>query len=157
MTRSARSVIGWSAIVIQRIALGKNLGARDNDVPLTVNLIREKPLSSRPGQCRRLTHRPNYFFFCAPTDSSARSLGLCASFESTLPLRASTWTAAIFFVKGVTISIDQISWPFSCASFALLTFPPGTFVNATLSACARVTLACELGDVGGLSVAKVVP
>ena len=113
--------------------------------------------TSGPGKCCRLIHRPNYFFFCAPMDSSARSPGVCASFESTLPLRASTWTAAIFLVKGVTISIDQISWPFSCASFALLTFPPGTFVSAAFSACARVIRACKLGDVGGLSVAKVVP
>ena len=53
--------------------------------------------------------------------------------------------------------MDQISWPFSRASFALLTFPPGTFVSAALSACARVIRACELADVCELSIAKVVP
>jgi len=38
-----------------------------------------------------------------------------------------------------------------------LDLPPGTFVSAALSACARVIRACKLAGVCKLSVAKVVP
>jgi hypothetical protein len=162
---AATASMGFYAGLVQRIGMPfphneHNEEAnyvRYRDIPTVTQANRLGIETIRSVVPSRLSTDRYYFCFWAPTDSSARSPGVCASFESTLPLRASTWTAAIFFVKGVMISMDQISWPFSRKSFALLTFPPGTFASAALSACARVMWACKLGDVCEISVAKVVP